>query len=172
LVTGPSQLAARLPLERTATLCLPPEGSIPASRQHLVSGGRPLTAAFSGGHDGPPLPGAAAALRSLQREQRSPPPASRAGASSSGASTVLQCRQLTLVVLDTWGDSHFVGLSGLQLLGADGQALPLSAARVAADPPDLNVFPGHSGGGVLLLKTAAPECWPRWLLFPAAYRSE
>lgn len=41
--------------------------------------------------------------------------------------------------------SHFIGLSGLQALGADGQPLPLAASQVAADPPDLNVFPGHSG---------------------------
>ena len=50
------------------------------------------------------------------------------------------------MLLDTWGDSHFVGLSGLQVLGAGGQPLPLAAGQLSADPPDLNVFPGHSGG--------------------------
>lgn len=151
MVTGLGQLAPQRPPERTATLCLPSEGSPPATRQQVVSGGRPLTAAFSGAagavRDVSALLGAAAARPVSQPEQRLPPsPASsRLGASGGAAGAHLTCQQLTLAVLDTWGDSHFVGLAGLQLLGPDGQPLPLSADRVAADPPDLNVFPGHSG---------------------------
>ncbi|KAI3438935.1 hypothetical protein D9Q98_001349 [Chlorella vulgaris] len=156
-ITPLSPLSTQGPLERTATLCLLPEGGPPPGRQLLVSGGRPLTAAFSGTlaerpAAAPAAPGAAVGPRApLLERQGSLGTTSRASscggqsANSNSNSSLLHCQALTLVILDTWGDGHFVGLSGLQVLGADGQPLPLDASRVSADPPDLNVFPGHSG---------------------------
>lgn len=147
LVTASSlvPLTARGQLERTATLCLLPQGPVPTGRHQLVSGGRPLTAAFS---TSPEAAAAAAAPRAPAPERRLSLASSRSsstGAASAAASALICCQELALVLLDTWGDSHFVGLSGLQVLGGDGQPLPVAASRVAADPPDLNVFPGHSG---------------------------
>jgi hypothetical protein len=84
----------------------------------------------------------------------------------------LHCQALTLVILDTWGDGHFVGLSGLQVLGADGQTLPLDASRVSADPPDLNVFPGHSG---TRRHSQRGACWlgiPGWACVPLGLADE
>ena len=66
----------------------------------------------------------------------------------------VHCRELTLVLLDSWGDSHFVGLSGLQVVGRDGRPVHLAREQLWADPPDLNAFPGHSGESV------AASCLP------------
>lgn len=107
-----------------------------------VTGGRPLTAANTAAvlaSQPDPLLEWAAAGRSRSAEAASAPQR------CSSASQLLRCRHLVLVLLDTHGDSHFVGLSGLEVVGADGAPLPLMPASVWADPADLNVFPGHSG---------------------------
>lgn len=145
VVTGGAPLSARGQLTRTAAL---PVLAQPGKAQ-LAADGRPLTAAHS---PPPPLPGPAASLAVLHEQRRA---AAGSRGSSTGAarspgsgsvSGLLHCHELTLILLGTWGDSHFIGLSGLQVLGADRQPLPLAPAQLAADPPDLNVFPGHKGG--------------------------
>lgn len=65
--------------------------------------------------------------------------------SATATDSILCCSELTLVVLESWGDSHFVGLAGLEVLGAGGRPLALPPAALWASPPDLNAFPGHSG---------------------------
>ena len=130
-------LSARGGLARTSTLPVRP----PAVRQQAGLGAAKASAE------------AAAALAALERRGSTlavpaPSHGSASGSAPAAASSagVLHCQELTFVLLDTWGDSHFVGLSGLQVLGADGEPVPLGAEQLAADPPDLNVFPGHSGG--------------------------
>jgi hypothetical protein len=54
-------------------------------------------------------------------------------------------RELRLVVLATWGDPYYMGLTGLQVLGAGGNPLPLTASSLDACPRDLNAIPGYSG---------------------------
>ncbi|PSC76354.1 N-methyltryptophan oxidase [Micractinium conductrix] len=129
-------LSARGGLARTSTLPVRP----PAVRQQAGLGAAKASAE------------AAAALAALERRGSTlavpaPSHGSASGSAPAAASSagVLHCQELTFVLLDTWGDSHFVGLSGLQVLGADGEPVPLGAEQLAADPPDLNVFPGHSG---------------------------
>uniref|UniRef100_A0A672YEB9 KIAA0556 n=1 Tax=Sphaeramia orbicularis TaxID=375764 RepID=A0A672YEB9_9TELE len=53
------------------------------------------------------------------------------------------CLRLELVL--TWGDSHYVGLTGLEVVGKDGESLPLDLSMMAASPRDLNDLPeyGH-----------------------------
>ena len=134
-------LSARGQLARTTTLPV-----LASGKQPVVSGGRPLTAAYSA------APEIAVAEAALQAERRGSGTvgSSRGSIAGSGAAagpngSLLQCQELTLVLLDTWGDSRFVGLSGLQVMGAGGQPLRLAAGQLSPDPPDLNVFPGHSG---------------------------
>ncbi|XP_039990940.1 katanin-interacting protein isoform X1 [Xiphias gladius] len=45
----------------------------------------------------------------------------------------------------TWGDSHYMGLTGLEVVGKDGESLPLDLSMMAASPRDLNDLPeyGH-----------------------------
>ncbi|XP_053550444.1 katanin-interacting protein [Bombina bombina] len=50
---------------------------------------------------------------------------------------------LHLNFTSTWGDLHYLGLTGLEVVGLDGQALPISLAQITASPPDLSVLPDY-----------------------------
>ncbi|KAM4524710.1 katanin-interacting protein isoform 1-T1 [Odontesthes bonariensis] len=54
-----------------------------------------------------------------------------------------KCLRLELMM--TWGDSHYMGLTGLEVVGKDGEGLPLDLSIMAASPRDLNDLPeyGH-----------------------------
>ncbi|XP_041714323.1 katanin-interacting protein isoform X1 [Coregonus clupeaformis] len=43
----------------------------------------------------------------------------------------------------TWGDSHYLGLTGLEVLGKEGDSLPLDLTMVDASPRDLNDLPEY-----------------------------
>ena len=51
-----------------------------------------------------------------------------------GDSVVYYGRHLELTVLSTWGDPHYVGLTGLEVVGKLGEALPLDAGAITATP--------------------------------------
>ncbi|KAK1162836.1 hypothetical protein AOXY_G17805 [Acipenser oxyrinchus oxyrinchus] len=53
-----------------------------------------------------------------------------------------KCLKLNLT--STWGDSHYLGLTGFEVVGKDGQALPLSMSIINASPRDLNELPEYS----------------------------
>lgn len=46
-------------------------------------------------------------------------------------------RKLRIEVLSTWGDEHYVGLNGLQVLGGDGRPLAVGPSALSAHPRDL-----------------------------------
>lgn len=140
LVTAasPSPLSARGQLPRTTTLPVLPHPRCPPSREQHTA-----TAAHAAGQPSPDA--SPAALVAACSRGSTAGSAGGAGAGPGPGPSLLHCRELTLVLLDTWGDCHFVGLSGLQLLGPGGQPLPLAAEQLSADPPDLNCFSGHSG---------------------------
>ncbi|XP_038585886.1 katanin-interacting protein isoform X1 [Micropterus salmoides] len=52
-----------------------------------------------------------------------------------------KCLRLQLVL--TWGDSHYMGLTGLEVVGKDGESLPLDLSMMAASPRDLNDLPDY-----------------------------
>ncbi|CAJ1080820.1 protein KIAA0556 isoform X1 [Xyrichtys novacula] len=54
-----------------------------------------------------------------------------------------KCLKLELVM--TWGDCHYMGLTGLEVVGKDGESLPLDLSMMVASPRDLNDLPeyGH-----------------------------
>ncbi|KAI8487365.1 hypothetical protein Bbelb_348340 [Branchiostoma belcheri] len=43
----------------------------------------------------------------------------------------------------TWGDPHYLGLTGLEVLGWEGDPLTLSPRMVSATPRDITVLPGY-----------------------------
>ena len=43
----------------------------------------------------------------------------------------------------TWGDLHYLGLTGLEIVGKDGDALPLTMDMITANPRDVRSLPGH-----------------------------
>ena len=53
---------------------------------------------------------------------------------------------LELSITTTWGDPHYVGLSGIEIFDGDGQLVhfPDPHKQISADPADVNVLPGHS----------------------------
>lgn len=118
-----------------------PAAAAPPALLRTVTGGRPLTAAN--------VAAALAAAAAQEERSRSGDGASTSAPGGSPAPPPLRSRQLLLVVLESHGDSHFVGLSGLEVVGADSAPLLLAPASVFADPPDLNVFPGHTGAVAL-----------------------
>uniref|UniRef100_H0XE98 Katanin interacting protein n=2 Tax=Otolemur garnettii TaxID=30611 RepID=H0XE98_OTOGA len=52
------------------------------------------------------------------------------------------CLQLNFTA--SWGDLHYLGLTGLEVVGKDGQALPVHLHQIAASPRDLNELPEYT----------------------------
>nr|XP_014340944.1 PREDICTED: uncharacterized protein KIAA0556 [Latimeria chalumnae] len=52
-----------------------------------------------------------------------------------------KCLELNFTL--TWGDSHYLGLTGLEVVGKDGQALPITVNMIDASPRDLNDLPEY-----------------------------
>ncbi|KAK2097765.1 hypothetical protein P7K49_023216 [Saguinus oedipus] len=55
---------------------------------------------------------------------------------------LLECLQLNFTA--SWGDLHFLGLTGLEVVGKEGQALPIRRHQISASPRDLNELPEYS----------------------------
>lgn len=52
-------------------------------------------------------------------------------------------RHLRLDIISTWGDPHYVGLSGIELFAEKGHPIELSAEAISAEPADINILPGY-----------------------------
>lgn len=52
----------------------------------------------------------------------------------------------------TWGDPHYLGLTGLEVIGKNGQALKISTEQISASPQDLNDLPEYTGDSRTLEK--------------------
>lgn len=52
---------------------------------------------------------------------------------------------LRVELVMTWGDPHYTGLTGLEVVGKDGDSLPLDLSMMDASPRDINDLPenGH-----------------------------
>ncbi|XP_009980634.1 PREDICTED: uncharacterized protein KIAA0556 homolog [Tauraco erythrolophus] len=53
-----------------------------------------------------------------------------------------KCLQLNFTM--TWGDSHYLGLTGLEVIGKNGHALKISTEQISASPQDLNDLPEYT----------------------------
>jgi hypothetical protein len=38
---------------------------------------------------------------------------------------------------------HYLGVTGIEVVGRDGEALPVTLDILSANPPDLHTLPGH-----------------------------
>ncbi|NXD78023.1 K0556 protein, partial [Halcyon senegalensis] len=61
-----------------------------------------------------------------------------------------KCLQLNFTM--TWGDSHYLGLTGLEVIGKNGHALKISMEQISASPQDLNDLPEYTGDSRTLEK--------------------
>jgi hypothetical protein len=50
-------------------------------------------------------------------------------------------RVLRLVLSSTWGDPHYIGLNGIELLDPSGQPIFLNPPQISADPPSIASLP-------------------------------
>ena len=50
---------------------------------------------------------------------------------------------LVLNLTETWGDQHYIGLTGVELLGKDGEVIDLDMTMIDAEPRDLHHLVGH-----------------------------
>lgn len=51
---------------------------------------------------------------------------------------------LQLNLTASWGDLHYMGLTGLEVVGKDGEALPIQPHQLSASPRDLNDLPEYN----------------------------
>ncbi|TRY92910.1 hypothetical protein DNTS_005722 [Danionella cerebrum] len=51
---------------------------------------------------------------------------------------------MQLSLLSSWGDPHYVGLTGFEVVGKGGQSFPLDVSMVTASPRDLNDLPEYN----------------------------
>lgn len=51
--------------------------------------------------------------------------------------------ELVLDLVSTWGDAHYIGLTGLQLLGVNDELIDVDMSMIDANPRDLHELPGH-----------------------------
>ncbi|XP_035987908.1 katanin-interacting protein isoform X1 [Fundulus heteroclitus] len=82
-----------------------------------------------------------------------------------------KCLRLEMTM--TWGDAHYLGLTGLEVVGRDGDSLPLDLAMVAASPRDLNDLPEYGHDSRTLDKlidghNITTDDWHMWLI-PFSY---
>ena len=57
-----------------------------------------------------------------------------------------RCRKVVLRLLSTWGDPHYIGLGGIEIIGNDGRPIQSSMiASLTANPRDLHNTPGYEG---------------------------
>ncbi|XP_053540567.1 katanin-interacting protein isoform X3 [Ictalurus punctatus] len=53
-------------------------------------------------------------------------------------------KSVSLSLISTWGDSHYLGLTGLEIVGKDGEIIPVDVSMVTATPRDLNDLPEYN----------------------------
>eukprot|EP00741_Cyanophora_paradoxa_P012206 tig00020603_g11793.t1 len=98
-------------------------------------------------------PSAAPPRSSPSPSGRPPLPPSASSGSSAAAPDANEFRvpllpsgsRLVINILTTWGDPHYVGLTGIELFDERGKPIRLADVRrqVRADPADINVLPGY-----------------------------
>ncbi|XP_068276229.1 katanin-interacting protein isoform X2 [Nyctibius grandis] len=106
---------------------------------------RPTTA----DREGDERPFTQAGLRTDCQQVQEPAPLSECIPKESGIFTG-KCLQLNFTM--TWGDFHYLGLTGLEVIGKNGQALKISTEQISASPQDLNDLPEYTGDSRTLEK--------------------
>jgi hypothetical protein len=52
-------------------------------------------------------------------------------------------KTLVFNIISTWGDNHYVGLSGIEIFDNEGSQVKLNPEDIMANPPDINILPGY-----------------------------
>nr|XP_015215697.1 PREDICTED: uncharacterized protein KIAA0556 homolog isoform X2 [Lepisosteus oculatus] len=81
---------------------------------------------------------------SPQPEEQPSPSSSVPGATPLQAPGMYTGKCLEINFAMTWGDSHYMGVTGLEVVGKDGQSLPLTMSMIDARPRDLNELPEYN----------------------------
>ncbi|KAM6078359.1 katanin-interacting protein isoform 4-T5 [Theristicus caerulescens] len=106
---------------------------------------RPTTA----DREGDERPFTQAGLRTEDQQVQEQNPLSECIPKESGIFTG-KCLQLNFTM--TWGDCHYLGLTGLEVIGKNGHALKISTEQISASPQDLNDLPEYTGDSRTLEK--------------------
>ncbi|XP_060778741.1 katanin-interacting protein isoform X3 [Neoarius graeffei] len=53
-------------------------------------------------------------------------------------------KSVCLSLISTWGDCHYLGLTGLEIVGKQGELIPVDVSMVTATPRDLNDLPEYN----------------------------
>ncbi|KFQ70940.1 Uncharacterized protein KIAA0556, partial [Phaethon lepturus] len=106
---------------------------------------RPTTA----DREGDERPFTQAGLRTEDQQIQEPDPLSEGIPKESGV-FIGKCLQLNFTM--TWGDCHYLGLTGLEVIGKNGHALKISTEQISASPQDLNDLPECTGDSRTLEK--------------------
>ncbi|MBN3311563.1 K0556 protein, partial [Atractosteus spatula] len=77
-------------------------------------------------------------------EEQPSPSSSVPGAAPLQAPGMYTGKCLEINFAMTWGDSHYMGVTGLEVVGKDGQSLPLTMSMIDARPRDLNELPEYN----------------------------
>ncbi|XP_035745023.1 katanin-interacting protein [Egretta garzetta] len=115
---------------------------------------RPTTA----DREGDERPFTQAGLRTEDQQVQEPNPLSECIPKESGifAGKSLEMFKLPLGLqlnfTMTWGDCHYLGLTGLEVIGKNGHALKISTEQISASPKDLNDLPEYTGDSRTLEK--------------------
>ncbi|EKX52363.1 hypothetical protein GUITHDRAFT_42623, partial [Guillardia theta CCMP2712] len=89
----------------------------------------------------PSTPGDDQQKMSMEEEQTElRPEASRTAASGRNMSALVT--QIAISILDTWGDSCYAGLTGIEIISENGEKIALKDDQIFANPRDLNDIPG------------------------------
>ncbi|NXG08864.1 K0556 protein, partial [Sakesphorus luctuosus] len=99
---------------------------------------RPTTA----DREGDERPFTQAGLRTEEQQVQEPDSVSECTPKETGIFTG-KCLQLNFTM--TWGDSHYLGLTGLEVIEKNGHALKISTEQISASPQDLNDLPEYTG---------------------------
>ncbi|XP_027657587.1 katanin-interacting protein isoform X2 [Falco rusticolus] len=106
---------------------------------------RPTTA----DREGDERPFTQAGSRTGDLQVQEPDPLSECIPKESGIFTG-KCLQLNFTM--TWGDSHYLGLTGFEVIGKNGHALQINTEQISASPQDLNDLPEYTGDSRTLEK--------------------
>ncbi|KAM5131725.1 katanin-interacting protein isoform 2-T2 [Callospermophilus lateralis] len=117
----------------------------PGSLQLEEAPGRPSTADGQG-HERPFTQAGSCADDQVPEPELPPsPPGTPVAEVSTPEPGIYHGICLRLNFTASWGDPHYLGLTGLEVVGKDGQALPILLRQVSACPRDLNDLPEYTG---------------------------
>ncbi|XP_069124311.1 katanin-interacting protein-like isoform X2 [Argopecten irradians] len=95
------------------------------------------------GDDNRPFTRACGNVKTKAKKEAASLPRPATSITGEGDLIVFRGRCLELNFTETWGDLHYMGLTSLEVVGKDGEALPIKLSMLTAIPMDLHSLPGH-----------------------------